>query len=53
MLKLIVALLVIWFALSIIGMVVKGLMWLAAIGAVLFVITAVWGFINRETPNRR
>ncbi|HJC28182.1 MAG TPA: hypothetical protein H9759_02165 [Candidatus Dietzia intestinipullorum] len=53
MLKLLIVLLVIWLALGIIGIAVKGLVWLAVIGAVLFVVTAVWGFVKRETLNRR
>ncbi|WP_347111029.1 hypothetical protein AAHB33_09730 [Paenarthrobacter sp. S56] len=45
---LIIALLVIWLILSIIGFVVKGLAWLAIIGLVLFVATAVWGWVKRR-----
>ncbi|MDN3936568.1 hypothetical protein ABC337_15460 [Arthrobacter sp. 1P04PC] len=45
---LIVALLVIWLILSILGFVVKGLLWLAIIGLVLLVATAVWGWIKRK-----
>ncbi|MDQ0756131.1 hypothetical protein [Arthrobacter sp. B3I4] len=45
---LIVALLVIWLILSILGFVVKGLLWLAIIGLVLFVATAVWGWVKRR-----
>lgn len=44
----IVALLVIWLILSILGFVVKGLLWLAIIGLVLFVATAVWGWVKRR-----
>ncbi len=45
---LIVALLVIWLILSFLGFVVKGLLWLAIIGLVLFVATAVWGWVKRK-----
>ena len=45
---LIVALLVIWLILSILGFVVKGLLWLAIIGLVLFVATAAWGWVKRK-----
>ena len=45
---LIVALLVIWLILSILGFVVKGLLWLAVIGLVLFVATAAWGWVKRK-----
>ena len=45
---LIVALLVIWLILSILGFVIKGLLWLAVIGLVLFVATASWGWVKRK-----
>ncbi|WP_181419837.1 hypothetical protein [Arthrobacter psychrolactophilus] len=45
---LIVGLLVIWLVLALLGFVVKGLLWLAIIGIVLFVATAaVAWFRNR------
>jgi hypothetical protein len=46
---LIITLLIIWLVLSIIGFVVKGLLWLAVIGLVLFAATAVWGWLKRRT----
>jgi LPXTG-motif cell wall-anchored protein len=46
---LILALLVIWLVLSIVCFAVKGLIWLAIIGLVLFVATGVWGWIKRKT----
>jgi len=45
----IIGLLVIWLILSIVGFVVKGLIWLAIIGLVLFVATGVWGWLKRNT----
>ncbi|WP_168211138.1 hypothetical protein [Actinosynnema sp. ALI-1.44] len=42
-----VLLLVIWLALSVLGFVVKGLVWLAIIGIVLFLATGVWGYFRR------
>ncbi|TQJ41684.1 hypothetical protein FBY33_3801 [Arthrobacter sp. SLBN-112] len=45
----IIGLLVIWLILSIVGFVVKGLLWLAIIGLVLFVATGVWGWLKRRT----
>ncbi|MET3811576.1 LPXTG cell wall anchor domain-containing protein [Arthrobacter sp. UYEF3] len=45
---LIIALLVVWLILSILGFVVKGLVWLAIIGLILFVATAVWGWVKRK-----
>ncbi|WP_017569350.1 hypothetical protein [Nocardiopsis halotolerans] len=45
----ILVLLAIWLILAILGMVIKGLFWLAVIGGVLFVATAVWGWLqNRQ-----
>jgi hypothetical protein len=45
----IIGLLVIWLILSIVGFVVKGLIWLAIICLVLFVATGVWGWLKRRT----
>lgn len=44
----IITLLIVWLVLSILGFVVKGLLWLAIIGLVLFVATAVWGWLKRK-----
>jgi hypothetical protein len=44
---LIVLLLVIWLALSVLGFVIKGLVWLAIIGIVLFLATGVWAYMRR------
>ncbi len=49
MVYLILVLLVVWLVLSILGMLIEGLFWLSLIGAVLFVATVVWGWIqNRQ-----
>jgi len=45
---LIITLLIIWLALSILGFVLEGLLWLAVIGLVLFAATAVWGWVKRK-----
>jgi hypothetical protein len=42
-------LLVIWLAFIIIGAVIEGLFWLVIIGAVLFVATAAYGWVKRNT----
>jgi len=47
MIALIITLLVIWAILAILGFVIKGLLWLAIIGIILFVITAIVGWIRR------
>jgi hypothetical protein len=46
-LGLIAVLLVVWVAVIVIGAVVKGLLWLAVIGAVLFLVTAGYGYVKR------
>ncbi len=48
MLRLIVALLVVWLILTIVGFIVEGLLWLATIALVLFAVTAVWGWLKRK-----
>lgn len=45
---LLIPLLVIWFALSILGLIIEGLLWLAFIGLVLFAATALWGWIKQR-----
>jgi hypothetical protein len=44
----IITLLVIWLVLSVLGFAIKGLLWLAVIGLVLFVATGVWGWVKRK-----
>jgi hypothetical protein len=48
MVGLIVALLVIWVILAVVGFTIKGLIWLAIIALVLFVITGIIGFVRRR-----
>lgn len=45
---LLIALLVIWFVLSILGLIIEGLLWLAFIGLLLFAATALWGWIKQR-----
>lgn len=52
MLALVVILLVIWAVLAVLGFVIKGLLWLAIAGLILFVITALIGVIRRGLSNR-
>ena len=47
MIGFIVLLLVIWLVLAVLGFVIKGLFWLAVIGILLFVATAIVGYIRR------
>lgn len=53
MLKIVVALLITWAALSILGFVIEGLLWLAVVGLVLFAATVVWGWLKRRTKSAR
>lgn len=48
MVALIVALLIIWLIVAVLGLVIKGLFWLFVIGAVLFVVTAIFGWLRRR-----
>jgi hypothetical protein len=52
MLTLVIILLIIWAVLAIVGFAIKTLLWLAIIGIVLFVITALWGFIRRGSRSK-
>jgi hypothetical protein len=51
MIGLIITALVIWAVLAILGFAVKGLLWLAIIGIVLFVVTAIFGWIRRKASS--
>lgn len=46
---LIVLLLVAFVVLAVVGFVIKGLLWLAILGLVLFLLTAVGGWVSRKT----
>jgi hypothetical protein len=47
MVGLVVTLLVIWLVLTILGLAIKGLFWLFVIGLILFVATALFGWVRR------
>lgn len=49
MLTLLIVLLIVWAGLSILGFVVKGLLWLAFLGLILFVITAIVGVVRHRS----
>lgn len=49
MMNLIVFLLVVWLVFAVLGFVIKGLFWLAILGIVLFLVTAVYGWVKRKT----
>ncbi|MGM1028479.1 MAG: hypothetical protein ACQEWM_01260 [Actinomycetota bacterium] len=46
-----IALLVLWAVLAVLGFIIEGLLWLAAIGFVLFIATAAWGWFKRKARN--
>jgi len=48
MVTLIVTLLIIWLVFAVLGFVIKGLLWLAVIGIILFAATAVFGYMKRS-----
>jgi len=52
MLALVIVLLVIWAVLAILGFVIKGLLWLAIVGLVLFVVTAIVAAIRGRGATR-
>ena len=47
MVGIIVVLLILGIIFGVFGFVVKGLIWLAVIGIILFVASIIWGFIRR------
>ena len=49
MLRLIGFLLVVWLVVTVVGAVLEGLFWLAVVGLLLFVVTAVIGWNKRDT----
>lgn len=44
-----IILLIVWAVLSVVGFAIKGLVWLAIIGIILFVGTLIFGFIRNRT----
>ncbi|MCY0904631.1 hypothetical protein [Arthrobacter sp. H14-L1] len=52
MVGLIAVLLVVWLVLAILGFVVKGLVWLAVVGIILFVATGVIGWVRRKALSK-
>ena len=52
LLRILVAALIVWVVLAVLGFVIKGLFWLAIIGIVLFVATAAVGGAKRSTLRR-
>ncbi|HWL01573.1 MAG TPA: hypothetical protein VNQ52_04285 [Microbacteriaceae bacterium] len=53
MLILVIVFLVIWAILAVVGFAIKGLLWLAIIGIILFVATLLIGIIRRAVTKKR
>lgn len=51
--KIIAAIVVLWLVFTVVGVVVKGLIWLAIIGGLLFLGTAAYGAIKGGKEQRR
>jgi hypothetical protein len=49
---LIIGLLVVWAVLAILGVAIKGLIWLLWVGIILFIVTVVFGAITRSIRGR-
>ncbi|MCP3799243.1 hypothetical protein NLX83_08235 [Allokutzneria sp. A3M-2-11 16] len=50
MLAIIATLIVIWLAITVIGIIFKGLFWLAVIGGIALVATAAFGALKKKAP---
>ncbi|MET3806536.1 putative membrane protein [Nakamurella sp. UYEF19] len=53
MLAIIGILLVVWIVVAVLGFVIKGLVWLAIIGLILFLATAAFGWVKRKASSTR
>ncbi|MCU1546925.1 MAG: hypothetical protein JWP30_2025 [Homoserinimonas sp.] len=47
-LGIVIVLLILWLIISVVGVVIEGLFWLAAVGIILFLATLAWGWIKRK-----
>lgn len=52
MVYLLIVLLAIWLIVSVLGFAIKGLFWLAVIGIILFLATAIIGAIRRAASSK-
>jgi hypothetical protein len=48
MVGIVITLLVLWAVFAVLGFAIKGLLWLAIIGILLFIATAIWGWMRRN-----
>ncbi|ABY22201.1 hypothetical protein RSal33209_0451 [Renibacterium salmoninarum ATCC 33209] len=49
MLQIILIILVVWIGLVVLGFLIKGLFWLAVVGVILFLATAAFGWLKRNS----
>jgi hypothetical protein len=52
MIAIVGVLLLVWLVVAVLGFVIKGLVWLAIIGLILFVVTAAYGWVKRKASSR-
>lgn len=52
MLVLVIVLLAAWLVLSIVGFAIEGIFWLGVIGVILFIATAIVGWLRRSAHRR-
>ena len=52
MIAIVGVLLLVWLVVAVLGFVIKGLVWLAIIGLILFVVTAGYGWVKRKASAR-
>ena len=52
MLALLVVVLVVWLVFVLLGFLIKGFFWLAVIGIILFIATAIFGGVKRSSLRR-
>lgn len=52
MIQLIIILLVAWLVISLLGLLLEGLLWLTVLGVILFVATAAYGWMKRQSGTR-
>ena len=52
LLRILLALLVVWVVITLLGAFIKAVFWLAIVGGVLFLLTAGYGYLKRDTLRR-
>ena len=52
LLRILLALLVVWVVLTLLGAFIKAVFWLAIVGGLLFLATAAFGYLKRDTLRR-